>query len=45
MKIDLNTKYTTWVAFDKGDQDIEGDQSMNESNQNENNIQEDVKGE
>ena len=44
MKIDLNTKYTTWVAFDKGDQDI-GDQSMNESNQNENNIQEDVKGE
>ena len=45
MKIDLNTKHTTWVPFDTGEQDVERDQSTNESNQNEEKIQEDVKGE
>ena len=44
MKVDLNTKHATLVPFDTGEQDV-GDQSTNESNQNEEKIQEDVKGE
>ena len=45
MKIKNIPKYATWFPFDKGDQDKEADQLTNESNENEEEIQEEVKGE